>query len=226
MRNPATFRRNVAAAALAITAVLQILSTAVGPEWVDGFEEQLAVFGADLSSSTLSAMTFLFAQLTTLVAALGVAHLLRGSTPVLANLVPVLLGVGCFGHAVHGGVMMTQLEMAADPANARVYAGLLEAVEGGPAVAFMAMGLLGTVLGTVLLGVALLRSRLGPRWVGAGLLAFVVLEFAGSGLSDWAARAAVLLFALCFLALARTVAASGAAEWEVGRTLVRQPQPA
>lgn len=225
MRNPASFRRNVAVAALVSTALLQVVSNAFGPEWVDGFEAQLAVFGEDLTSATVSAMTFLLAQLTTLVAVLGVAHLLRERTPVLSNLVPILLGLGCFGHAVHGGVMMTQLEMAADPANVGVHAGLLEAVEAGPAVAFMAMGLLGTVLGTVLLGVALLRSGVGPRWVGAGLIGFVVLEFAGSGLSEWAARAAVLLFALCFLALARTVAATDSAAWEVGRPTVREPLP-
>ncbi|MDO5735258.1 MAG: hypothetical protein Q4P15_02160 [Propionibacteriaceae bacterium] len=48
------------------------------------------------------------------------------------------------------------------------------------------MGLLGTVFGILVLAVGLFRSRVVPRWVPAALWLFLLLEFVGSSISEWA----------------------------------------
>jgi hypothetical protein len=103
--------------------------------------------------------------------------------------------------------------MAKDPANAAVHADVLNGVGSGPAVLFMAAGLLGTVLGLVLLGIAVWRAGEGPRWLGPLLVLFVVVEFAGAGISVWAGYASALLFLVGFLTLALVVARSATAVW-------------
>ena len=77
----------------------------------------------------------------------------------------------------------------------------------------MAAGLLGTVLGVLLLSIALFRSRTGPRWVGPVLWAFLVVEFVGSNLSEWASPVSVALYAVALGAIALTVHRSPAAAW-------------
>ena len=67
----------------------------------------------------------------------------------------------------------------------------------------MAMGLLGTVLGLILLGrrpVPVPASV--PRWIPVSLWAFVVMEFAGTGFSEWASPAAGLLYLAAFTGIA------------------------
>jgi hypothetical protein len=94
------------------------------------------------------------------------------------------------------------LAMAADPDGAAAHAEVLAQAESGAGLPLMALGLLGTVLGLILLGAAVLRARYGPRWPGVALIAFVVVEFALSGISVWAGYLSGALFLVAFLALA------------------------
>src|SRR5690606_24479259 len=153
------------------------------------------------ATATVSALSFTASQLFLAVGLAGVAHLLRSRVPVLATLGVVLAVLGAFGHAVYGGVNLVMLSMAgtaADPAALDSYAAVLAHGEQGIAIPFMAAGLLGTVLGFVLLGAALWRGGLGPRWVGPGMIAWVVVEFVGTGLSEWAGYASGVLYAVIF----------------------------
>jgi hypothetical protein len=85
-----------------------------------------------------------------------------------------------------GGISIAMLAMAADAPHRAIHTDLLEQIESGPAAVFMAMGLLGSVLGILLLGIGLFRAHVIPRWVQIMLWAFLVVEFAGSALSEWA----------------------------------------
>jgi len=59
---------------------------------------------------------------------------------------------------------------------------LLSAYESSGIVTFMVIaGVLGTTLGYVLLGIAMIRTRRMPIWVGASVAAAAVLEIAGQG---------------------------------------------
>lgn len=145
---------------------------------------------------------------------LGIGHLLRDRAPVLSNVGTTLAVVGGFGHSVYAGVTMVQLEMAADAPNRAAHVQILEQIESGPTVVFMAMGLLGTVFGILLLSIGLFRSRVVPRWVPATLWAFLVVEFVGSNFSDWAASASGLLYVVSLIAIAVTIWHSPVALWQ------------
>lgn len=213
MRNTALVQRNTAAASLAICAVLTVVSVLLMPAFDGDFAERLQAIADGGTSSRVSAFLFTLAQLPFAVGLVGVAHLLRDRAPRLSVFGGALAVLGGFGHAVYGGVSVTMVDMAADPTNYDVHAAVLAQGEGGTMIPFMAMGLLGTVLGMILIAVALWRAQVGPRWVGPVLAGFVVVEFAGSGISEWAGYAAGILYLVGFVALAVTVARTSADAW-------------
>lgn len=216
MKNTGTFRRTVAAVGLVTTALLTFVSVLLAPPFAGNVTDQLAEIDQAGTSATISALTFTLAQLPFIVAVLGIGHLLRRRAPVLSNVGATLAVIGGFGHSVFGGVSMVQLSMAADTPNRAVHAQILEQVESGPAAAFMAMGLIGTVLGILLLSIGLFRGRVVARWVPVALWAFLVIEFVGSNFTEWASPASGLLYVVSFTAIAATIWRSPASEWETG----------
>ncbi len=113
--------------------------------------------------------------------------------------------LGAFGHALFGGVSLTYLLMASDTTNHPVYAKLVSDIESSPVMLTSVVGLAGTVLGLLLLSIALFRSGVGPRWVGPVLWAFLVVEFVGTSMSRYASFMSAVLLVLAFGALARTM---------------------
>src|SRR5690606_11493422 len=142
---------------------------------------------------------------------------------VLAGIGGVLIVLGAFGHAVYGGVNLVMLTMAEDLGSLETHAAVLARGEEGIAIPIMAAGLLGTVLGFIVLGVAVWRGGLGPRWLGPAMIAWVVVEFVGSSLSDWALYASGALYALVFGALAVAVWRSSVGHWQTAAEGAGQP---
>ncbi len=209
-----TSRRDLAAAALVTTAVLSAVSAATSPEFPAGYAERLAAIDAIGGRAWVSAGAFTLAQLPFLVAVLGLGHLLRHAAPRLSLVGVCLASVGAFGHAVFSGVSMVSVVMAQDAASRADQARLLEDVESSPVMVFAALGLLGTVLGLVVLAVAIWRTGTAPRWVPALVVAFILVEFVGSNLTSWAAQVAAVLYLVAFTALARVVHAMPAQAWD------------
>jgi len=212
--NPGTFRRTAAAVALVATALLSFVSNVLAPPFPGSAIAQLAEIDQAGASATISAFTFALAQLPFIVGVLGIGHLLRDRAPLLSNVGTTLAVIGGFGHSVFGGVSMVRLQMAADAPNRAVHAQILEQLESGPTVAFMAMGLLGTVLGILLLSIGLFRGHVVPRWVPVAVWAFLVVEFVGSNFSEWASPASGLLYVVSFTAIAATIWRSPASAWD------------
>lgn len=203
-------RRDGAAVALVVAAGMSIAWVATQPEFPDGYEARLAAVQQGGAAAAASAGLFVASQLPMLVGLLGVAHLVRRGAPALANVGLIVVGLGCFGHAVYGGISMMTVVMAQDPAHRTEYAALLADVESSPVMVFTAMGLLGTVLGLLLLAVGLWRTRVVPRWIPALLGLFLVVEFVGAGMSAWASYLSGALLLVAFVALARAVRS----DWE------------
>lgn len=224
MRDTASFTRSTVATALGLCGLMTVVSVLLMPDFSGDVTDRLRAIGADPAGATASALLFTGSQLPFVVGLAGVAHLLRDRAPRLATTGGLLAVVGGFGHAVYGGVSMIMLQMADDLDNVTVHAGVLAGAESGPGVAFMAMGLLGTVLGLVLIGVGLWRAQLGPRWLGPALIAFVAVEFIGAGLSQWAGYASGVLYLVSFSVLALTVARTPAAAWATPTALSRQDE--
>lgn len=195
----------VAAVSLVLTAVLMIIATVSSPPFAGGGAGQLAALNDAGPSATVSAMCFTLAQLFFVVGMVGVGNLLMPLVPKLATLGVALAVLGGFGHTVHGGVTMVQLGMASDVAHHAAHAAVLGQLQSGPAAAFMLLGLLGTVLGILVLAIGLFRSRAVPRWVPVALWLFLLLEFVGSGISEWAALASGIFYVVALAAVAVTL---------------------
>lgn len=185
--------RVVAATSLVATAVLSAVAVLLEPEFPAEATDRLASMAEGGTSVAISAVAFTLSQLPFLVGVVLIALYSFAASPKLAVAGGILASLGGFGHAVFGGIALSQLAMADSPETAAM-GEVVEAIESGPAIPFMAMGLLGTVLGVLLLGVALFRSRLVPRWIPVALWGFLVVEFVGTSLSDWASPAAVALY--------------------------------
>ncbi|BDZ55583.1 hypothetical protein GCM10025870_26560 [Agromyces marinus] len=124
----------------------------------------------------------------------------------------LLAGLGAFGHAVTGGARLLQVALAGDgEADAALAA--FGASESGVFVPYLLFGLVGTALGLILLSVAIMRSRIAPLWVPITLIAWVVIEFALSGLTPWAPYLALVVGLIGFVALIVAVWRSDLTVW-------------
>jgi hypothetical protein len=150
-----------------------------------------------------------------MIGLLGVAHLLRGRAPLLANLGATLAGVGAFGYAVYGGSQLVIPAMAADEANLKVFAQLRADAERltGP---FAALGMIGSILGLLLLSIALWRAGVGSRWLPVLVWAFLAVEFIGTSLTPAAVWMSTPLLLVALLALALLVWRSPVSAWTSG----------
>jgi hypothetical protein len=153
------------------------------------------------------------AQLPFIIAMLGISHLVGGRAPVLSIIGGTIAVIGGFGHAVLGGAQLAQLPMAADLANREMYAALLDAGMPLPLMILMMCGTIGTVLGLLLLGVGLLRAKVGPRWAPYAIWVWILIEFVGTNFTEWATLASGLLYLGTLGALAVTVWRSPLAIW-------------
>jgi len=212
----ASYRRLLTAGCLVSTALLSAVSVLLQPDLGDSTEQRLALVDDAGRVAAVSVGAFVLAQLPFLGAVLGLGHLLRSRAPRLANIAPTVAVVGGFGHAVFGGAMLLGVTMAGQPGSREPYAEALDTFESGPAMIFAAMGLLGTVLGVLLLAAGLWRAQVGPRWVPAALVGFVVVEFAGTALTTWASPVSSALYVIAFVALAATVRATRDEAWASG----------
>ena len=215
--------RILAATCLVLTALLSIVSLLTQPEFTADPAQRLAQIDAAGTSATVSALTFTLSQLPFLIAVVAVAALAHARAPRASWFGGVLGVLGGFGHSVFGGISLTYLALAADATHRETMGHALTRVEAGPAKLFMAMGLLGTVLGLVVLGIALFRSRAVVRWVPVALWLFVVLEFALSNIASWASLLSGLVYLAAFTGIATQVLHEG---WAMDSTEPVVPVPA
>lgn len=201
--------RILAATCLVLTALLSIVSVLTQPDFATDPVQRLAHIDAAGTSAAIAALTFTLSQLPFLVAVVAMAALSHARAPRTAWTGGVLGVLGGFGHSVFGGISLAYLALATDQPHRATMGEALTRVEAGPAKLFMAMGLLGTVLGLVVVGVALFRSRAVPRWIPVSLWVFVVLEFALSNLAAWASLASGLVYLAAFAGIAAQLVRDG-----------------
>ena len=212
MKSTARYRRFLTALSLPLTAVLAAVSVVLQPE-MNGPAGPLAAISEAGISATVSTLAFAYSQVPFTIALLGLSQLIGQKAPILSNLVATFGILGGFGHAVIAGTLLVTLSMAADTANRDVYSRLLSQDYGWVDGPISLLGLLGTVLAILFLGVGLLRTKIGPRWVPFVLFAFLVVEFVGNSITAWAGPLAAALYLLALVTLAIVVWRSPIAEW-------------
>ena len=211
MTRIATLQRGTAAACLLAAVVLLVGFVTLAPD-LDDPAGRLAAIAASGTGGTLSAWAFLVGQLPWVVGMLGLAHVLRQRFRVLGPTIATLALVGGLGHAAAGGIALVQLAMAEDLTDAAVHEAVIDQTyaASGP---LLAVTMLGVVVSQLLVGVAVLRGGLGPRWVGGLLIAWLVVEFVGTGLTPAAAWASAALLAVTFGVLAHALVRSDVRLW-------------
>lgn len=198
--------RRLVAACLVLAAAGSVAWVSLQPPFPEGYDARLAAIDEAGTGAAVSAFLFTATQLPWIVAVVGIAWLAHRGSSRFATAGGTLAVLGGFGHTAFGGAMLVSVLMSGDVADRAAMADLLEAMESSPLlVPFMAAGLLGTVLGTLFLGVALWRSRAVPRWVPLVLWIFLVVEFVGSNLSDHATYVSAVCLLMAFGALAKRV---------------------
>lgn len=157
------------------------VSVVLQPDLDGGGSDRLAAM--DSTSAAVSAAAFLVGQLPMLVAILAIGRLLLPYASRLSAWGTALGVLGTFGHTAFGGLSLVLVTMSHDEAHRSVYLGLADDVFSSPIMIVSMVGLIGTVLGLLLLGIGVFRTRTGPIWVGPAIWAFLLVEFVGSGLS-------------------------------------------
>jgi hypothetical protein len=211
MTRIARLQRGTAVASILAAAVLLAGFVVLAPD-LDGPDGPLAAIAGSGTAGRLSAWAFLAGQLPWTVGMLGLAHVLRRRFRVLAPTISALALIGGFGHAVSGGFALTQLAMAEDLGRASLYEAVIERTY-ALATPLFAVTILGVVLSQLLLGIAVLRGGLGPRWVGGVMIAWLLVEFGAQGLAPEVAYLSAALLALVLGMLALTLARTDLRLW-------------
>lgn len=206
----AKYRRFLTAASLVLTGALVIVWVLVSPDYGDGL---LGSIAAAPAMATISALAFAYAQLFFIVGLLGGAQLVSSRSPVMSNLAATFGIIGGFGHTIFAGGSFVTLAMATDAANLDVHKAILDReigpVDGIP----LLMGMIGTILAILFLGIGLLRAKVGPVWIPIALFVFLVLEFAVGNFIPWAFYASGALYLIALVALAVVVWKSPIEQW-------------
>ena len=205
-----------AALGLVASAVLLAGSAVTQPQLTGGPAEKLAAIASAGARADLSAVLFAVAQLPFLLGVLGFGALLRPFARRLAGIGTGLAVAGGIGHALFGGVSLTYLVMARESAGQAAYARLVTDIESSPVMLVSVVGLAGTVLGLLLLSIGLFRTGVGPRWIGPVVWAFLVVEFVGGALSDYASYLSSVLLVVAFFAVARVLQDSSRDDTRIG----------
>lgn len=226
MPDSALFRRNAASVSLISSAVLGAASAFLYQPTAHDPAGTLAALHQNPGRATASAILFVLYGLPAMIGALGIAHLLRERFPRLSSIGVSLAVLGAFADSVAGTFTVVYTVMAKDSAHSDVFATVITSagkIEG----LFSLVGLIGSVVGTLLLTIGLFRASVGPRWVPPMLWAFLVLEFAGSGALPLLGLAAVTLGVIAYGALALYMRSTPRSDWATASSpAARVPAPA
>lgn len=199
--HPDTPSRLLAArASLVLGPVIAGVSVTLQPDLDGSTSDRFAAMGH--WPAAVSALTFLLSQLPLLIAILAIGRLLLPRASRLSAWGAALGVLGCFGHTVFGGTSLIYLMMARDQDNRAVQTSLFDHIQSSPIMLFSVIGLAGTFVGLLLLGIGPYRTRNGPIWVGPAIWAFLLVEFAGTAFSSYASYLSVLLLGAAFFAIA------------------------
>ncbi|WP_353829213.1 hypothetical protein [Agromyces sp. SYSU T0242] len=210
-------RRVLVAVSLAAAIVLAVVGILMQPEFPDDPGEYVDLL-ASSATAAIGLQVFLWSQVFWAIGLVGLAHAASHRSPVLGTLGAVLSGLGAFGHVAYGGASLVTLGMARYAAKS----GDLDAAEaafattqGGAFVPVLLAGLAGTVLGVILVAVAILRSAIAPRWVAIALLAWTVVEFVLPNVLSgaWVTWTSLVLGVVAFIGAAVAVLRGGSGAW-------------
>jgi hypothetical protein len=216
--NAANYRRTVAGVCLVLAPLLFAAAEVIGPEPAGDARAQLLAFEEHHAALVGASLLQLLMAMVFVTAVFGLLHKLRGRGVVYGHVGGALMLYGLVvTHAGLGGVNLVFAEMSKPGMNRAAMVQLLDAFEHDHATAPLPLGHFLFVLGIILLGVALYRSRLVPRWAAWCVILFPLSDIilGTVGVDSLAAGAVSNAFSVIgFGAIGLSLLASSDASWD------------
>lgn len=189
------FRRTVAGAALLLGPVLFAAAELSSPALSGTSAQQLAQLGAQRNQQVASSLLSIATAMVLLVGVLGAVHLVRRRGAGLAHAAAIFCVYGLVAaHAALAGVNLVFAELGSPSLDRSSMVALYDTITHDAALgAPLLLGHYALVIGVILLGIALWRGAVGPRWaavcivlypVSDVLLSFVPVGDAGEWISN------------------------------------------
>jgi hypothetical protein len=210
-------RRTTVGLSLMLGIALAGISVLLQPKFPDDPSEYVESI-AGSASAHLGLQMFVASQVFWAVGLIGLGHAASRRSPVFGSLAALFSALGAFGHAVYGGASLVTFaiaEYAADSGDMDAALAAFSSTQGGAFIPYLACGLLGTILGMILLAVALIRSRIAPLWVPIALIAWTVIEFVLPNFVTgvWVTYTSLVLGAIAFVGAGVAVLRGGPGAW-------------
>jgi hypothetical protein len=218
------FRRTAAGLALIIGPILLLVSSAITTTGGgDNTREYLADVADNRSGEEISAVLTILGFAILIPGIIGALNLLRGRGVVLGHIGGALavLGLACFPALI--ATSFVDVAATEPGAASQEYVDIVERVEDqAGAIIIVAIALLGTLVGFILLAAAFLRARTVPVWVGPLIILGIVVTFPAESRVLQVLGSALLLVA--FGAIGLQLLRQPDEEWEQLRLAGSRPE--
>ena len=174
------FSRTLAGIGLIAGPALFVISSIMSPAWADDTADYLEEIAGDKGLYLASSYLFMIGGMLLIAGSLGIIKLMRrGRKVTLGQVAGFLLLLGACATTAFYVISAIEVEMVDEAANRAEMVALSERSEEstGAVLFFIPYFFLGLVLGLVLLGIAMIRTRVVPVWAGAVVLISVVVLF-------------------------------------------------
>jgi hypothetical protein len=221
------FRRTVAGAALLLGPVLVAAAELTAPELTGSAAHQVGQLAAHRGQQVASSLLSIATAMVLMVGVLGAVHVIRRRGAAHADGAAALVVYGLVAaHAALGGVNLVFAELGSPDLDRTAMVGLYDTITHDAALgAPLLLGHYLLVIGVLLLGAALWRSGVGPRWAAICVVLFplsdVLLGFLPFGEAADVISNGFGILGLGALGLA--VLRMTAAEWEAPSGVQRDP---
>jgi hypothetical protein len=186
------FRRTLTGVALLGGPVLFAAAEMTGPTLTGSSAQQVQQLADHRGEQLAASLLSIASALVLLIGVLGAVHLVRRRGVTLAHLAALFTGYGLIAaHAALGGVNLMFFEMGAPGRDRAAMVDLHDHLTHDAAVgAPLMLGHYTLVLGVILLGIALWRGGVGPRWAASCVVLFPLSDVLLSAvpidaLADW-----------------------------------------
>jgi hypothetical protein len=193
-----SFGRSLSAISLVATPLILFLGALIGPDLGDNTGEELTKISDNEATYIIGGLLFLIAPLVLIPGMVGTIRLMRRRRVTLGQVGAALILIGGLSTIAFYGYGLVEYVAATESGlDHAQMAKLFDAAEDTALnVPFIVLFFIGLIVGSVLLGVALWRSRVVPIWSPIALVVSTVINFGGE--NKWIA---VISFALLFVAL-------------------------
>jgi hypothetical protein len=221
------FRRTVAALCLVAAPVLFAAAEMLTPQPSGSAAVQLASFAQHRDQLLAGLLCGLASSMLFIPALFGLLQQIRSRGVVYAHIAAVMIIYGLVADAALGGVNAMFWVMTKPGMSHGAMVSLFNGLEHGSAVpgAPLLAGHYLFAVGILLLGVAVWRARLAPRWAGILVALFPVADVALSPAGDISSLVSDVIGIAGFAALGLRLLAAPDSEWDPAPSVPAMPAP-